>query len=54
MFASAGAGLSKTDHSDVLCRKVDLRARNADLLSSFCAGVHHFSLRRRVVFEKSW
>jgi hypothetical protein len=29
MFASAGAGLSKIDQSPVLCRKVDLRARNA-------------------------
>jgi hypothetical protein len=29
MFASALAGLSKIDHSRVLCRKVDLRARNA-------------------------
>jgi hypothetical protein len=30
MFASAGGGLSKTDHSRVLCRKIDLRARNAE------------------------
>jgi hypothetical protein len=54
IFARAGAGLSKTDHSRVQCRKVDLRARNAERLSSFSAGVRHFSLRRRVVFEKSW
>jgi hypothetical protein len=54
MFASAGAGLSKTDHSRVLCRKVDLRVRKAERLISLGAGIRHFSLRRRLVFEKSW
>jgi hypothetical protein len=39
MFASAGAGLSKTDHSGVLCRKVDLRARNAERSISLGAGI---------------
>jgi hypothetical protein len=34
MFASEGAGLSKTDQSRVLCRKVDLRVRNAQQSSS--------------------
>jgi hypothetical protein len=34
MFASAGIGLSETDHSRVLCRKVDLRASNAQQSSS--------------------
>ena len=34
MFASAGAGLSKTDHSGVLCRKVDLRATRSDQSAS--------------------
>jgi hypothetical protein len=33
MFASAGAALSKIDQSRGLCRKVDLRMRNAERFS---------------------